>query len=272
MKEIKIEQADLERLKLIYPEMSDDQLYEIAMGEKTGVQFSSYADKSLLPSEMKAKREELELQRKRAITAFECRYFYGSMKYFDMLFSTRELLFESLINEEHGLSYRDIDRWASSDGQLQGKMMKLYDALTKDKMISDIFDSAERLPSEYAELIENIRVEESAFDTKVSFPVTMNADIYKTFGKGAFDRNERISVTPETRFVVKDKLSSYSDSHFSIALKSKELSIAIATVPNRSAIKADADLAVLIVDENRLFYDNASKYMDVSLLVKGLRS
>lgn len=272
MKEIKIETADLERLSGIYPEMTEKQLYEIALGEKEGVQFSLYADKALSPEEMAEKRETLTLSKKKAITAFECRYFYGTMKYFDMVASTREMIFESLIDEKNGVSYRDIDRWASSNGQLQGKMMKIYETLTKDKTIKDIFDSAERLPEEYAGIIKGIKVEENAFETAVSFPLNMRAKVYKTFGKGAFDKNENVMVTPETRFVVKNKLSSYSEAHFSISLESEDLTVAIATTPNRSAIKADADLALLIIDKGHIYYDNASKYMDVKLLVKGLRS
>lgn len=272
MKEIKIEQADIERLAGIYPEMSEEQLNEIALGEKAGVQFSLYADKNLSPNEMAEKREELTLTKKKAITAFECRYFYGTMKYFDMVASTREILFESLINEENGVSYRDIDRWASSNGQLQGKMMKIYETLTKDKIVKDIFDSAEKLPEEYANIIKGIKVEESAFETAVAFPLDITATVYKTFGKGAFDKNENVNITPDTRFIVKNKLSSYSEAHFSISLEGADLTLAIATTPNRSAIKADADLALLIIDKEHIYYDNASKYMDVKLLVKGLRS
>ncbi len=272
MKEIKIEACDLERLSGIYPEMTEEQLREIALGEKTGVQFSLYADKSLSPEKMAEKREELTLLKKRAITAFECRYFYGTMKYFDMVKPTKEILFESLIKEENGVSFRDIDRWASSDGQLQGKMMKIYETLTKDKTVKDIFDSAERLPKKYADIIEGIKAEENDFELAVSFPLNLTADVYKTFGKGAFDKNEGIAVTPDTRFIVKNKLSSYSDSHFSISLSSEYLTVAIATTPNRSAIKADADLALLIIDKEHIYYDNASKYIDVKLFVKGLRS
>ncbi len=271
-KEIKIESADIERLSAIYTDMNERQLREIALGEKAGVQFALYADKNLSPEEMAEKREVLTLAKKKAITAFECRYFYGTMKYFDMVASTREILFESLIGEENGVSYRDIDRWASSDGQLQGKMMKIYEALTSGKTIKDIFDSAERLPKEYADIIEGIKVEENAFETAVSFPLNMTAKVYKTFGKGAFDKNENVVVTPETRFIVKNKLSSYSEAHFSISLESEDLTLAIATTPNRSAIKADADLALLIIDKDSIWYDNASKYIDVKPFVKGLRS
>ena len=272
MKEIKIEKSDLENLSLIYPEMSEEQLYEIALGEKAGVQFSSYADKALTPEEMKEKREELELKKRKAVTAFECRYFYGTMKYFDMVTSTREILYESLINEENGVSFRDIDRWASSNGQLQGKMTKIYDTLKKDKIVKDIFDSAETLPEEYRKIVSGIKAIESDFDTAVTFPLTLTADIYKTFGKGAFDKNENVNITPDTKFFVKNKLSSYSECHFSISLKSEDLTLAIATVPNRSAIKADADLALLIIDKTHIWYDNMSKYIDVTPFVKGLRS
>lgn len=272
-KQIKIEAADLERLAGIYPEMSEAQLNEIALGEKMGIGFSSYADPALSPEEMAERREALEDSRHKAVTAFECRYFYGTMKYLDMFMSTREAIFESLILEKNGVSYKDIERWASSDGQLQGKMTKIYDTLTRDKLICDIFeDGAKRLPAEYAEIVKGIKVEETPFATAVSFPLTMTADVYKTFGKGAFDTNEKVSVTPETRFMIKNKLASYSETYFSVALNSEDFSIAIAAQPNRSATKSDADLAVAIIDKTHIWYDNAAKYIDVTPFTKGLRS
>lgn len=272
-KEIKIEQADLERLGGIYPDMSEAQLNEIAIGEKLGIDFSSYADTSVTAEEMAAKRELLTDNRHKAVTAFECRYFYGTMKYLDMFMSSREALFESLILEKNGISYKDIERWASSDGQLQGKMTKLYESLTKDKLVCDIFeDGAKKLPAEYAEIVKGIKAEETPFAVAVSFPVTMTADVYKTFGKGAFDANERMNVTPETRFMIKNRLASYSDTYFSVALNSEEFSIAIAAQPNRSATKSDADLAVAIIDKTHIWYDNAAKYIDVTPFTKGLRS
>ncbi len=273
MKEIKIEQADIERLQGIYPDMNEAQLGEIALGEKMGIDFSSYADSSVSAEDMAKKREELEDMRRRAVTAFECRYFYGTMKYLDFFMSSREALFESLILEKNGITYRDIDRWASSNGQLQGRMTKLYESLTKDKMISDIFDSeTQKLPESYAAILCGMKTEETPFALSFSLPLTMTADVYKTFGKGSFDLNENVNITPETRFIVKNKLASYSETHFSVALKSEDLSIALATQPNRSAIKADADLAVCIIDKTRIWYDNAAKYIDVTPFTKGLRS
>ena len=52
---------DKERLSAIYPELSEAQLEEILLAESAGLDVSSLADKSLDPSEMKAKREELSL-------------------------------------------------------------------------------------------------------------------------------------------------------------------------------------------------------------------
>lgn len=272
-KQIKIEAADIERLAGIYPEMNEAQLEEIALGEKMGLGFSEYASAAIPAEEMKAIREGLDDKRHRAVTAFECRYFYGTMKYLDLFMSTREALFESLILEKNGISYKEIERWASSDGQLQGKMNKLYDSLTKDKLVCDIFeDGAKKLPEKYAEIVKGIKVEETPFATAVSFPLTMTADVYKTFGKGAFDTNENVNVTPETRFIIKNKLASYSETYFSVALNSSEFSIAIAAQPNRSATKSDADLAVAIIDGTHIWYDNAAKYIDVTPFTKGLRS
>ena len=272
-KDIKIIPEAIERLRGIYPDMNDEQLVEIFLGESEGVNFASYADTSLTADEMRRTRLALVDTRKKAVCSFECRYFYGTMKYFDMFMPTREILFDSLINEKKGTTYKDIERFAASNGQLQGKMTKIFDTLSRDKLILDIFDdNAARLPEKYASIVSGIRVSEDALATYVSFPITMRADVYKTFGKGAFDTNEGVNITSDTRFVVKNKLASYNEAHFSIALRSPDFSIAIATQANRSATKSEADLAVAIIDEGHIYFDNAKKYIDTSLFVKGLRS
>lgn len=272
-KDIKIIPEAIERLRGIYPDMNEEQLAEIFLGESEGVNFSSYADASVSADDMRSARLALSDARKKAVCAFECRYFYGTMKYFDMFMPTREILFDSLINEKNGVSYKDIERFASSNGQLQGKMTKIYDTLSQGKLVVDIFDdAASRLPEKYASIISGIRVTEDALATYLSFPVNMKADVYKSFGKGAFDTNEGVEVNENTRFVIKNKLASYNESHFSVALRSPELSIAVATQPNRSATKSEADLAVAIIDDGHIYFDNAKKYIDTSLFVKNLRS
>ncbi|MBR5817038.1 MAG: hypothetical protein IKY62_00175, partial [Clostridia bacterium] len=105
-KDIKIIPEAIERLRGIYPDMNDEQLVEIFLGESEGVNFASYADTSLTADEMRRTRLALVDTRKKAVCSFECRYFYGTMKYFDMFMPTREILFDSLINEKKGTTYK----------------------------------------------------------------------------------------------------------------------------------------------------------------------
>ena len=263
---------DKERLSAIYPELSESQLEEIFLAESAGLDVSSLADKSLSPDDMRAKKEELLLRRARNITAFECRYFYGTIKYFELFDSSREIIYTSLIEEKNGVSYRDMERWASSNGQLQGKVNKIYESLTKNIEVCDIFESAKTLPREYADIVKNIKTEENTSSLEIKFPLNNTFDVYKAFGKGESDKNYAVNVTPDTRFTVRPNLSASHDSYFTLALLSDDFSISIATVPNRSATKSDADVAVCIKDKNTLWYDNAAKYMDTAKLVEGLRS
>ena len=264
--------TELERLSSIYENMSEEQLIEIFEGESAGVDFTSYAIPEMSAEDMKNARLALIDKKTRNVTAFECRYFYGTIKYFEFFDSPRELLYSSLIEEKNGVSYRDIERWASSNGQLQGKMNKIYDSLTKGIEVRDIFETDERLPDNYVEILKGIRIENTPTALEIYLPLSAAFDVYKAFGKGEFDKNYGVVVTPETAFTVRPKLSASHDSYFTLALKSEDFSIALATVPNRSATKSDADLAVVIKDKNTLFYDNAAKYISPALLVAGLRS
>ncbi len=261
-----------ERLSALYPDLSDDQLSEVALGLEAGIDALSYANASISAEEMKVKREALVDRRVRNITTFECRYFYGNIKYFELFDSTRELLYSSLIEEKNGISYRDVERWASSNGQLQGKINKLYENLTRNVEIKDIFETEETLPEEYAKLIREIKVVETSLALNISLGLNGTFDIYKAFGKGESDKNYSVTVTPETAFAVRNKLSSAHDTYFTLAFNSEELSISIATVPNRSATKSDADVAICIKTKDTIWYDNGAKYFDTSALVSGLRS
>ena len=261
-----------ERLSTLYPELSDEQLTEVALGLDAGIDAASYADASVTPEEMKSRREALVDRKTRNITAFECRYFYSTIKYFEFFDSARELLYSSLIEEKNGVSYKDIERWASSNGQLQGKVNKLYDTLTANLIVKDISESAEKLPEAYAEILRGIKVEETTLALEVSIPVNGKFDIYKAFGKGEYDKNRNVTVTPDTAFSIRPKLSSAHDSYFTLALNGEDFSISIAAVPNRSATKSDADIAVCIKDKTHLWYDFGVKYFDTSKLVAGLRS
>jgi hypothetical protein len=261
-----------ERLSALYPELSDQQLTEVALGLEAGIDAGSYADASLTPEQMKTCREKLIERKALAVTAFECRYFYGAIKYFEFFDSSREILYSSLVEEKNGVSFRDIERWASSNGQLQGKVNKIYESLTRNITVNDIFESSETLPEKYAEIIRGIKVRDTVLSLEISLPVNSVFDIYKSFGKGESDKNAALTVTPDTAFSVRPKLSSAHDTFFTLALNGSDFSISISAVPNRSATKSDADIAICIKDKDSLWYDNGAKYFDTSLLVAGLRS
>ena len=261
-----------ERFSALYPKLSEQQLDEVILGAEAGIDSASYAIPSLTPVEMKAKREELVEKKTRNITAFECRYFYNSVKYFEFFDNSRELIYSSLIEEKNGVSFRDIERWASSNGQLQGKVNKIYEALSSGLEIHDIFETDTCLPEKYADIIRGIKVCKSVLCLEISLPVSGRFDIYKAFGKGDYDKNRNVTVTPDTAFCIRPKLSAYHESYFTLALCGEDYSISISAVPNRSATKSDADIAVVIRDKESLWYDNGNKYFDTSDLVSGLRS
>jgi len=273
-KEIKITEKDREELSALYPEMTEEQLTELALGEKSGINFSSYADTALSPEEMKERREALIDSKKRNTALFECRYFTPASHALSPLFNICERLAEALMSEEiKGLSYKDIGRFASSDGVLQGKSERVYNAYAAGREIISAINEEERiLPEEYAAMAEKISVKENLVNTEIFFGLTGECNMYKTFGKSGQDILKGITLSEKTSFAVRDKMPGYNESYFSIALEFDSLTFAIAVLPNTSAVKGNATVALIFADEKAIYIDSAVKYFDSSLLTKGLKS
>lgn len=271
--EQELKENEIEEWSRLYPGFTREQIAQIALGKLHGIDFTKYAEQTLTAAEMERRRLAAQDAKKRALAVFECRYFYGSNKYFEPFFHVREVLLDSLLNEKHGITYRDLDRWASGNGQLQSRFTKLCDSILGDRTVLDRFDSEEpALPAAYADLLRGVSIRETDTGAILRFPIRGKADLYQTFGKGYTNEINGVVLDGESEFIVKNKLGPHSDGYYSIAVKTDAFCFAVAAVPNRSPIKSCANLAVAVMDDRALYYDNAEKYIDTAPFVKGVRS
>lgn len=274
MKPIKMTEQDMLQWKAVYPVLNEQQLYEVFLGEKEGVDFNSYAQQQLSPEEMKAQREQLLLQKAKNTTAFECRYFNAGAKHFSGFYNASELLLVHLLNEDiPGVSYRDIRRWAGTDGVLQGKLNRILSYLDNKRELVDLSESADTfLPEELKQIVLGFTFEKD--DTCLWFYPNLEcrADIFKTFGKNGQSKEKGLTLTKDSSFAFRDVMCGYQESYFSVGITTSDFSFSLAVLPNNTATKACARVELVFCTEQTIYIDDANKYIDTSLLTAGLKS
>lgn len=83
-----------------------------------------------------------------------------------------------------------------------------------------------------------------------------------------------MQVTPNTVLEVKKQLNVYPNEKFTLAFTKEEngklIGFSIGVVPATTGMKGQAQCIVTVLTQDAYIIDDASKYMDVSLLVKGM--
>ncbi|MEA4832454.1 hypothetical protein SDC9_139780 [bioreactor metagenome] len=273
MKQPVICDKDREAFSGLYPEMSPGQIEQLILGEQEGVAFSEYAFPSLSPDEMASRREALSDRKKKLTAIFECRTFSAPQDPIDVFFNPCELLLEYLLNEKlKGVSYRDITRWASQNGFLQGRMTRVIGEVTAGRPIKNGIGLTEKiLPEKYTALSCCIKAVQTDMNVELYPGIEAKADIYKTFGKMGQDKIKNVSLSADTAFIVRDKLCGYAESYYSVAILTSGLWFALSVVPNTGAIKGEAAVILTFADKDAIYTDEAKKYFNCSCLSAGLK-
>lgn len=274
MKPIKMSEAEKNDLLCVYKDFSDEQLYEIFLGEKEGINFNSYAKKELTPEEMKEERELLLLEKCKNTAVFECKYFSSQAKELNGFYNPSELLLKYLFNEEiKGVSFRDIRRWAGVEGVLQGKLNKIVDYLEGGRNVVDGYAKEEAvLPENYTKLVKAFRFEKE-MDCLWFYPcLKAKADIYKTFGKNGQSKEKNVHLDEDSCFAFRDVIPGYNENYYSIGITCGDFAFSIAVLPNNTATKSAARVELVVCDESAIYVDDANKYFDTTLLTQGLKS
>ena len=274
MKPIKMNENEKLELKSVYKDLNDEQLYEVFLGEKAGIDFNSYAAKDISAEEMKNLRLALEDTKRKNTAVFECKYFSSDVRELSCFYNASELLLKYLFNDEiKGVSYKDTDRWAGVDGVLQGKLNKITDHLIAGRTIVNGYETSDKvLPESFTKIVEGFSLEKS--DNCLWFypNVCEKADIYKTFGKNGQSKLKGIMLCEDSAFAIRDLIPGYNENYYSIGFICSGYSFGIATHPNNTATKASARIEIVYCDDNSIYVDDLSKYMDTALFTAGLKS
>jgi len=273
MKNIKLDDNTKNKLKAIYEGFSDEQILEIYAGEKSGVDFTSYADVSLSPEQMKEKREALEDERRKNVAQFECRYFSSDAGDLRGFYNASELLLKYLFNEEiKGVSYRDVDRWAGADGVLQGKLNRIVESLIGDRRIVKPAGDEKILPEKYASVASALRFVKDESRLWFYPGITGKAEIYRTFGKNGLSREKGVNLDGDSAFGIRDVIPGYAESYYSIGIMTADFAFSVSVLPNNTATKSQARVEAVFMDKDAVYADDLSKYVDTALLTAGLKS
>ena len=267
-------ETEKNELLAVYRKFSDEQIYEIFLGEKEGIDFNSYARIELTAEEMKAAREALTLEKTKNTAVFECRYFSSTAKELSGFYNPSELLINYLMDESlKGVSYRDVRRWAGVDGVLQGKLNRILAHLIGEREVLDATIQEEKLlPEAYAQIVKDFRFEKT-LDCLWFYPGSLGkVDIYKTFGKNGQSKMKAVNLSADSAFALRDLIPGYNENYYSMGFTCEEFSFSIGVLPNNTATKAAARVELVFIDRERIYIEDANKYFDTSLLTVGLKS
>ena len=123
------------------------------------------------------------------------------------------------------------------------------------------FDTVAGVPAE-----DFVRIRETASGAAVSFRVTGTFDLLQRGNRNGCCQIRGLTVTPETEFTVVNELLPYWEDRYSLALKSPELSFAIAAEDPKIGKKGSACVRLYVMDGERVAADDLGKYTDTSAL------
>ena len=147
-------------------------------------------------------------------------------------------------------------------------MNKAESALLGDREIVDgsqeekrLFETIGGVPAE-----EFVKIRETASGAVVSFNVTGTFDLLQRGNRNGCCEIRGLNVTPGTEFTAVNELLPYWEDRYSIALKSPELSFAIAAEDPKIGKKGSACVRLYVLEPGRAAVDDLGKYTDTSAL------
>ena len=147
-------------------------------------------------------------------------------------------------------------------------MNKAESALLGTREIADgsqedgkLFDTVGGVPAE-----DFVKIRETASGAVVSFNVTGTFDLLQRGNRNGCCEIRGLNVTPGTEFTAVNELLPYWEDRYSIALKSPELSFAIAAEDPKIGKKGSACVRLYVLTPDRTAVDDLGKYTDTSPL------
>ena len=159
---------------------------------------------------------------------------------------------------EGGVRWRSFTKYMNkAESALLGNR-EIVDGSQKEERL---FDTIGGVPAE-----EFVKIRETASGVSVSFNITGTFDLLQRGNRNGCAEIRGLSVTPETEFTAVNELLPYWEDRYSIALKSPELSFAIAAEDPKLGKKGSACVRLYVLDSERAAVDDLGKYIDTAPL------
>lgn len=186
----------------------------------------------------------------------ELTYRIPNFKYLDEFYNVGYEIYAFALNSKKDLTIQQ----ASND---------IEKLLLGNKTIVNSLDTKDTISS-LENISKNIVISKCKnIGTNITFKnINCNCTIIQKKARGYQNIIENVIVNDETNFNVKDPFFIYANEHFSIALRSKDFGIAVSFKESQSGLKGDYVTIIKYYNNDYLYIDDLSKYIDTSILSK----
>lgn len=188
-----------------------------------------------------------------------------SMHYLGEFYQIPSLLFSSL-------TAADVDFLTEKEQNGVSQVLsRLERQLMKQREVIDLSnDSDARLPQWLAEHACRIFGLEDADQLAVYFGLSGCFDLVIKSNRTAVSEIDQVQLTPLTCIKLRSPFLFYGEERYSVALRGSDLSCALIAAPGASGGKGSARLLLKFLTADALLIDDAAKYFNTDLFLKGI--
>ncbi len=188
-----------------------------------------------------------------------------SMRHLGEFYQIPSLLFSSLTTEDIAFL---IEKEQNGVSQV---LSRLERQLMKQREVLDLSnDSNARLPQWLADHASRIFGLEAADQLAVYFGFSGCFDLVIKSNRTAVSEIEQVQLTPLTCVKLRSPFLFYSEERYSIALRGSDFSCALVAAPGSGGGKGSARLLLKFLTPDALLIDDAAKYFNTELFLKGI--
>ncbi|MCE5196754.1 MAG: hypothetical protein LLG09_06470 [Negativicutes bacterium] len=188
-----------------------------------------------------------------------------NLQYLGEFYQIPSLLFSSLTAADIAfLAEKEQNGVSQVLSRLERQLMKQREVLDLSN------DNGARLPPRFADHAGRIIGLEAADQLAVYFGFSGCFDLVIKSNRTAVSEIEQVQLTPLTCVKLRSPFLFYSEERYSIALRGSEFSCALVAAPGAGGGKGSARLLIKFLTAEALLIDDAAKYFNTELFLKGI--
>lgn len=187
-----------------------------------------------------------------------------NFRHLSEFYSVPDLVLASVTKEDLGfLEQKGKDGVSQVVSRLERKLME-------HKEVIDLTTSEVALPLPLKTWAEGLFAEEINGELAVYVGLSGTYDLLIKSNRTSLSHLKQIQLTPASHVLLRSAFQLYWEERYSIALLGEEISYAIYTAPGESGGKGSARLLLKVLTSNALYVDDASKYINPDLFLRGI--